>query len=393
MRTVLAATAVAVGLFALLPALLVVLPAPRPGLALIAVAATEWSLWWVLLGLVAIVFGTLAVVTGGPWPAWIGVAFGCGAVLAGLIPPLQAWPVARANGVHLDPLRTLSSWSRGPGEPPRTVTFATVSGQPLQADVQVARPRPGGSSPAVVVVHGGSWRSGDKGDLPQWNDWLASQGYVVFDIQYRLAPQPNWRTATGDVKCAIGWVKQHAVEFGVDPDRLALLGRSAGGHLALLAAYTPGEPALAPSCDVPDESGSVRAAISFYGPTDLAWGYQHPVRFSVLDGPATLRDFLGGDPTALPADYATASPISYVGPATPPTLLLHGGRDQLVGPGETERLAARLQAAGVPHRVVLLPYAHHGFDVVFDGWGAQIAQAVVLDFLREHLGDPDAPSR
>lgn len=392
-RTFLAATAVAVGLFALLPALLLVFPAPRPGLALIAVAASEWSLWWVLLGLVAVGSGTLATVAGGPWMAWLGVAFGSGAVLAGLVPPLQAWPVARANGVQLDPLRTLTSWNRTSGDAPRTVTFATVDGQTLQADVTLSHASSGPLSPAIVVVHGGSWRTGDKGALPQWSDWLAGQGYAVFDIQYRLSPQPNWRTATGDVKCAVGWVKQHAGEFGVDPDRVALLGRSAGGHLALLAAYTPRDPALAPSCDVPDGSDSVRAAISFYGPTDLAWGYQHPVRFSVLDGPATLRAFLGGDPRALPAAYATASPITHVGPTTPPTLLLHGGRDQLVGPGETQRLAARLQAAGAPQRTVLLPYAHHGFDYVFDGWGAQIAQAVVLDFLRQHLGPAEGAAR
>ena len=95
--------------------------------------------------------------------------------------------------------------------------------------------------PAIIVIHGGSWSSGDKSDFPRWNGWLVEHGFAIFDIQYRLAPQPNWQTATSDVKCAIGWVKRNADHYGVDPDRIALLGRSAGGHLALLAAYTSRE--------------------------------------------------------------------------------------------------------------------------------------------------------
>ncbi|MEJ7700346.1 MAG: alpha/beta hydrolase [Pyrinomonadaceae bacterium] len=81
---------------------------------------------------------------------------------------------------------------------------------------------------SVIVVHGGSWNGGERNDFPQWNRWLAVQGYTVFDIDYRVAPQPNYLTATSDVKCAIRWIKNHAAEFEISPERIALLGRSAG---------------------------------------------------------------------------------------------------------------------------------------------------------------------
>jgi acetyl esterase/lipase len=237
--------------------------------------------------------------------------------------------------------------------------------------------------PAVIVVHGGSWSGGDKSDFPRWNWWLTEQGFVVFDIQYRLAPQPNWQSATGDVKCAIGWVKRNATQYNVDPQRIALLGRSAGGHLALLAAYTPQEPVLGPSCVAPDPG--VQAVVSFYGPADLVWGYNNPANPDVIDGPGTLRRFLGGDPLTAADAFAVASPVNHVGSSTPPTLLLHGGRDQLVGQRHTELLTERLQAANAPHQTVYIPYGQHGFDYNFNGWGSQIAQPILLRFLQTYV--------
>jgi acetyl esterase/lipase len=301
-----------------------------------------------------------------------------------LVPPLQSWPVARENGLSLSLTRYLFGWRTAPnGNPPQTHTFATVDGRPLLLDAYLPSGTASGLRPALIVVHGGSWSGGDKSDFPQWDHWLTQQGFAVFDVQYRLAPQPNWQTATGDIKCAIGWVKRHAAQYGVDPQRIALLGRSAGGHLALLAAYTPDDPALPPSCAAADTS--VRAVVSLYGPADLVWGYTHQANPDVIDGPGTLRRFLGGDPQTAAAAFTTAAPISHVGSRTPPTLLLHGQRDQLVGARHAELLAERLRAANVPHRTILIPYAQHGFDYNFDGWGAQIVQPVLLQFLQTYV--------
>ena len=93
---------------------------------------------------------------------------------------------------------------------------------------------------------------------------------------------------------------------------------------------------------------------------------------------------LGDDPQTVPDRYAVASPTGHVGPGTPPTLLVHGGRDQYVSPQHVALLAERLEAVSIPHRTVVLPYAQHAFDYIWNGWGAQVLRPVLLDFLRTY---------
>lgn len=383
LRFVLVGFGLVLSVSAFLITLWIVMPAPLYQLWLVAVGASEWSLWFGALGLLGAGLSIASLNLGSRWPAWI--AIGCGLLAAAfaLVPPLQSRPVARANQTPLSLSRYLFGAPDLPVATPQTETFATVAGQTLNLDVYQPSAQANEPRPAVVVVHGGSWSGGDKSDFPRWNWWLTQQGLVVFDVQYRLMPQPNWQTATGDVKCAIGWVKRNAAQYNVDPQRIVLLGRSAGGHLALLAAYTPDESALPPSCDAPDTS--VQAVISFYGPADLLWGYNNPADPDVIDGPGTLRRFLGGDPQTAADAFRIASPINHVSADTPPTLLLHGGRDQLVGQHHAELLVERLQSANVPHQAVFIPYAQHGFDYHFSGWGSQIAQPVLLRFLQTYV--------
>ncbi len=361
----------------------IVVPAPTYRLWQVAVGASEWSLWLGVLGLAGAGLSVAAFARGSRGPALVAFGLGLSATVFAAVPLTQTRPVARAHNVRLSLRQYLGGLRAQPAlAPSQTATFATVEGQPLLLDVFLPTAQ-AAARPAVIVVHGGSWSGGDKTDFPQWDRWLADQGFVVFDIQYRLAPQPNWRSATADVKCAIGWVKRNAAQFGVDAGRIALLGRSAGGHLALLAAYTPREPALPPSCEAPDTG--VQAVVSLYGPADLAWGYYNPANPDVIDGPGTLRRFLGGDPRTAAEAFAIASPINHVNADTPPTLLLHGGRDQLVGQRHAELLSERLQTADVPHQTIFFPYAQHGFDYNFYGWGSQVTKPVLLRFLRQHV--------
>jgi acetyl esterase/lipase len=313
------------------------------------------------------------------------LSLGLAAVGLSSIPPFGSWRVARASNVELSLGQYLfgSREKQGAGVARTTETFATVEGQTLKLDVYLSPSQETTLRAAVVVVHGGSWNAGERSDYPFWNEWLARQGYAVFDVDYRLAPQPNWLTATGDVKCAVGWVRANAGRFAVDPARIALLGRSAGGHLALLAAYSTNEAALPPSCAAPD--ASVRAVISLYAPTDLKWGYEHPANRRVLDGPVKIRNFVGGTPASAPEAIRLASATTHVNSLSPPTLLFHGGRDQLVSDRHMAMLTERLSQHRVPHRTLLIPYAQHAFDYNFDGWGSQLARPLLLNFLREHL--------
>ena len=227
----------------------------------------------------------------------------------------------------------------------------------------------------MIVVHGGSWNGGARSDFPRWNRWLSAQGFTVFDIDYSLSPQPNYLTAPADIKAAIRWVKDRAGNLQIDPDRIALLGRSAGAHLALLAAYTA------------DENEKVCAVASFYGPVDLLWAYDIRGNKKVHDGPVSLINFLGGRPgdsDEMREDMCLASPISYVGENTPPTFMTHGGRDRLVWWKNMERLGEKLENAGVAHEIHFIPYGQHGFDYNQNGWGSQVIASLLLRFLISH---------
>ena len=264
-----------------------------------------------------------------------------------------------------------------------TRVYATVDGKALSLDVY--RPAttagPPTRHPAILVLHEGGWSAGDKGSAARMSQWLASRGWAVFDAQYRLAPQPNWQTAIGDVKCAIGWVKRRARDIGieVDANRVTLLGRSAGAHLAMLAAYDPDDPALPPSCDAGDTR--VASVISYYGPTDLAWGWAHTPNPRVFDMRQRVANYLGGTPSQQPERYRLLSPITHVTASSPPTLLIHGGRDNLVPVENTALMDRQLAIAGVRHDVLIIPYAQHGFDFIFGGLGEQLAEHAVLEFL------------
>jgi acetyl esterase/lipase len=146
-----------------------------------------------------------------------------------------------------------------------------------------------------------------------------------------------------------------------------------------MAAYTPGDPALPPSCDASDTS--VDSVVSYYAPTDLAWGYAHPSSPSVADTSARLRDFLGGPPESTGDRYRALSPAERVTASAPRTLLLHGGRDQFVQPEHMNLLATKLRAAGVRCETVLFPWAQHGFDFVLGGFAGQITETVLMRFL------------
>ena len=396
------------GATALLVTVWIVVPALTYEIWLVSVGASEWSLAFGMLGVVCIVCSLIVRAGDRARRAWrVSLAFGALAVALSLYPPGSALKVAREHGVSLSVRDYVAGFGgarhNDSGETRAggfsTHTFATVDGITLRLDAYAPPGDVQRNGAGVIVIHGGSWNARARSDFPEWNLWLARQGYTVFDIDYRLAPQPNWRTATGDVKCAVGWIKQRAGEFGIDPDRLALLGRSAGGHLALLAAYTPNNQPLASSCPEVTEPDAfvqpstsrttgeeVRAVVAFYAPTDLLWAYDNPANPRVIDGPLTLRRFVGGDPHAsdeLNERFRLVSPVTHVNTRTPPTLLIHGGHDQLVRSENMEILGAKLNAAGVPHQKLFIPYAQHGFDYNFNGWGAQIVRPLLLDFLRE----------
>jgi acetyl esterase/lipase len=251
----------------------------------------------------------------------------------------------------------------------------------LSADLYL--PSGPGPHPLVVVIHGGSWRGGDKGQAPAVSRVLAGEGIAVADVRYRLAPGDRFPAAVADVKCALGRLRERAADLGLD-GRAVLLGRSAGGEIALVAAYSAGDARIAPSCAVQD--APVTGVAALYAPTDLAWAYHHPVRPDVVHGPESLELYLGGSPEAVPDAYRLGTPQSWLDRPVPPTLLVHGTGDRLVSFEHAPRLERALVHARADVTLVAVPFAEHAFDVRSGGVGEQLTRHVLLDWLRRLYG-------
>jgi acetyl esterase/lipase len=175
----------------------------------------------------------------------------------------------------------------------------------------------------------------------------------------------------------VRWVRANAARYHVDPARIALMGRSAGAHLALLAAYTANDPAFPTACLTDADSGPVdervQAVVASYAPADLRlW----PARRG-----SAIEQLMGGLPDEKPATYEQAAPVSHIRPGLPPTLLIHGQRDRMVSPQHSELLANRLRAAGVTVALLRIPWGRHGVDSLLVGLTGPMIQYDVDRFL------------
>jgi acetyl esterase/lipase len=313
---------------------------------------------------------------------WLRQVAGAAALLVcycALMPAASAWRMARAHGISLSLRDYFRPLVADRPLPSQTVRFATVEGVDLHADLFLPDVPASGPGPAVLYLHGGGWSGGERGYARAWADFLTSRGYRFISLDYRLFPPATGLKAPGDVRCGIGWVKARAATYGIDPDQLVLFGESAGGHLATLVGYAGDDPRIPSSCDAGDTS--VKALISFYGPSDLTFQAEH-----LGAGTRRLLEGYTGVPLEGHRDlYALLSPLTHVDSRAPPTLLLHGEADAVVPLHASRALAARLEQARVPHQLFTLPYAEHAFDVWDGGFGRQLARALVGRFLQQHV--------
>ncbi|MFO0949913.1 MAG: alpha/beta hydrolase [Isosphaeraceae bacterium] len=235
------------------------------------------------------------------------------------------------------------------------VVYTKAGDAELKLDL--ARPSTGdGPFPAVLVIHGGAWRGGNKSSNRPLLTRFAERGYVAVSPQYRFCPKELFPAQVHDVKAAVRWLKAHAKEYRIDPDRVGAVGFSAGAHLALMLGLTSAADGLEGDAPAGAPDTKVSAVVNFFGPTEL----------SAPDIPDVsrplVRDFLGGSPEEKPEAAKKASPITYISKDDPPVLTFQGTKDPLVPHTQATRLVDAMTAAGVPGRVELLIGAGHGWQ-------------------------------
>lgn len=243
------------------------------------------------------------------------------------------------------------------------ILFAVHDGEELLGDLY--RPRGVDKAPVLVAAHGGGWQIGDRKLYQYWGPYLAARGYALFSIEYRLMKpgKKTWPGAAYDVRAAIQYVRANAAKLGIDPDRIALIGDSAGAHLTSLVALAGEEPLLSAEYRGDAHAGvspAVKAVIGFYGVYDMAAQWEHDQIWRPRD--QITEKFLGGPPAASRKLFFDASPLSYATIAKNSTkfLLIYGREDEIVDPAtQSDRFLIALKQAGFFARNIVIPEAGH----------------------------------
>lgn len=227
-------------------------------------------------------------------------------------------------------------------------------------------------SPAVLMIHGGGWSSGTKSAQREFNIGtnLALNGYVGLSIDYALAEKGKvtWPQNLHDCKTAVRWLRKNADRLQIDPDRIGVIGGSAGGHLAAMVAVTNPNDKLEPAEPYGEFSSQVKCAVDLYGPIDLT------SRPSI--------SMFGKSNAEAPELYKAASPTTYLDKNDPPILIMHGTADTTVPLQQSELFAAALKKAGIEHELVIVEGAPHTFHLQPK---QKDLRPIVLGFFDKHL--------
>jgi acetyl esterase/lipase len=258
------------------------------------------------------------------------------------------------------------------------IEYANADGQHLQLDM--ARPKTGdGPFPAILCIHGGGFRAGNRQGYDGQCVRLAQQSYAAVTVSYRLAPKYQFPLAIYDVKAAVRWLRANAKNYKIDPARIGVTGGSAGGHLAQFLGVTADVKQFEGEGGNADQSSRVACVVNYYGPSDFTKSYGRSV-----DAAEVLPLWLGGNLEQARQKHIVASPLYWVTPNAAPTLCIHGTEDKYVAHEQAVWLIDKLKAAGVEAELLTMKGAGHGFK----GKDAEKAEQAMLAFFAMHLGAP-----
>ena len=384
-------------IFGLFLSLWIIIPAPTWTLLPLGVGAPELSPWLIVVNAIALILATVFYKGWGSNLIIVGSLIG---IIIASLPLLQFSAVNRSFEAEIErvlgadyiksiPQKTKAQMRSKPlaiadvfrGIPiadvriNRGIVFASPDGVDLKLNTY--QPLAAGKYPTLIIIYGGAWRTGDPNSYEQFSSYMAARGYTVIAIDYRHAPQYKFPTQLKDVETALEYIKAHAIDLEVDLSKMAVVGRSAGGHLAGLAAYRQ-NPVI-----------SFKAVVNYYAPVDLANGYYDLPVPDPIDIQAVLNDFLGGSPEEEPELYQQASLTTYVKQGLPPSLLVYASRDHLVQAKFGRYLYDKLRVTNNPAILLEIPWAEHAFDAVFFGISNQLALYYTERFLAKTLGVVD----
>jgi acetyl esterase/lipase len=235
------------------------------------------------------------------------------------------------------------------------VEYGRAGDRSLQLDLYEPKGRGTTRVPGLIFIHGGAWRSGKREDYRAYTTWFAARGYVVATVSYRLQQVAKFPAALEDCKAAVRWMRANAPRLGVDPDRIVVLGGSAGGHLSMMIAYTGGDRSFEGNSGHPGVSSTVAAVVDLYGPTDLTTPFGQAAR--------VVWDFLSCKYDEDPELWRRASPLFHLDSNAPPTLVFHGTLDDIVPIDQADSLFTRLRELGVRHEYYRLDGWPHTMDL------------------------------
>ncbi len=235
-------------------------------------------------------------------------------------------------------------------------------------DIYLPSGRSTATTRSIILIHGGGWNGGHKSEFNPYIDSFRKRlpGYAIFNLSYRLVNSGHvFPSQEDDIKAAVDHISSNAAAFGINSENLVMLGISAGGHLALLQSYKYKDP-------------SIKAVVSFFGPTDLASMYQKPWHPLV---PLALQMVTGTTPSDNPALYRNSSPLHFVSKESPPTLILHGTKDQVVDISQSRALKQQLTKEGVTNELVEYNGLGHGWR------GTQMTHSFnhIQSFFEQHI--------
>lgn len=236
------------------------------------------------------------------------------------------------------------------------IEYAKVAETSLKLDLH----RPQAENPPLIVyVHGGGWRAGTKQDVPIAD--LYDKGFAIASVEYRLSTQAVFPAQVHDIKAAIRFLRANAEKLHINASKIAILGSSAGGHLAALVGVTNGDKELEGSIgEHLEQSSDVQAIVSYYGASNLETILSQSTGKGLAYRIPALKLLLGDAPDKKPELARLASPVAHLDKKDPPLLLIHGDADPQMPPQQSKDLAQAYETLGLPVTLILLPGSLHG---------------------------------